>query len=432
VRTARAGGGFVEYLAPRSAGGDELRKVSYVGAFGTGDKALALQAGAYVDDIDAVVFRRMMWAAIAGLGGLVVAAFAAFWLGRGVVGPLNRTCSVMDELVRGNLAVDVPFVDQTNEVGRIARSLQIFKDHLVETTRLRTEQEEMKVRSAEERRTDLSRIADEFERSIGGVIRGTTTAADELQNSASSMSTIAVGTTDQSARVAAAAEQTASNVQTVAASAEQLSSSIQEISRQVTQSSSIAQNAVGQAGRTEAMVGRLVEASQKIGEVMALIQTIAGQTNLLALNATIEAARAGDAGRGFAVVANEVKALSSQTAKATEEITSQIQAIRDATGSTVNAIREIGTTIGQMNEITGSIAAAVEEQGAATNEIARSVQQAAQGAQEVMQNITGVREASSKVNAAATLVLNAAAQLTSQSEQLETETGKFLGNIRAA
>jgi methyl-accepting chemotaxis protein len=432
VRTARAGGGFVEYLAPRSAGGDELRKLSYVGAFGTGDKALALQAGAYVDDIDAVVFRRMMWAGIAGLGGLVVAAFAAFWLGRGVVGPLNRTCSVMDELVRGNLAVDVPFVDQTNEVGRIARSLQVFRDHLVETTRFRTEQEAMKVRSAEERRTDLARIADDFERSIGGVIRGTATAADELQDSASSMSTIAVGTTDQSAKVAAAAEQTASNVQTVAASAEELSSSIQEISRQVTQSSSIAQNAVGQAGRTEAMVGRLVEASQKIGEVMALIQTIAGQTNLLALNATIEAARAGEAGRGFAVVANEVKALSSQTAKATDEITSQIQEIRDATGSTVNAIREIGTTIGQMNEITGSIAAAVEEQGAATNEIARSVQQAAQGAQEVMQNITGVREASSKVNAAATLVLNAAAQLTSQSEQLETETGKFLGNIRAA
>jgi methyl-accepting chemotaxis protein len=432
VRTARAGGGFVEYLAPRSAGGAELRKVSYVGAFGAGDKLLALQAGVYVDDIDAVVFRRMIWAGIAGLAGLAIAAFAAFWLGRGLVGPLNKTCSAMDELAKGNLAVDIPFVDRTNEVGRIARSLQVFRDHLVETTRLRTEQEAMKLRSVEERRTDLSRIADEFERSIGGVIRGTATAADELQDSASSMSTIAVGTTDQSAKVAAAAEQTASNVQTVAASAEELSSSIQEISRQVTQSSSIAQNAVGQANRTEAMVGRLVEASQKIGEVMALIQTIAGQTNLLALNATIEAARAGEAGRGFAVVANEVKALSSQTAKATDEITSQIQEIRDATGSTVNAIREIGTTIGQMNEITGSIAAAVEEQGAATNEIARSVQQAAHGAQQVMQNITGVREASSKVNAAATLVLNAAAQLTSQSEQLETETGKFLGNIRAA
>ena len=432
VRTARAGGGFVEYLAPRSAGGAELRKLSYVGAFGAGDKLLALQAGAYVDDIDAVVFRRMLWAGIAGLGGLVIAGFVAFWLGRGLVVPLKRTCTAMDELAKGNLAVDIAFVDRTNEIGRIARSLQVFKDHLVETTRLRSEQEETKARSAADRRTSMARIADEFEHSIGGVIRGTTTAADELQNSASSMSTIAVGTTNQSAKVAAAAEQTASNVQTVAASAEELSTSIQEIARQVTQSTSIAQSAVGQASRTEAMVGRLVEASQKIGEVMALIQTIAGQTNLLALNATIEAARAGEAGKGFAVVATEVKALSSQTAKATEEITSQIQAIRDATGSTVDAIREIGTTIGQMNEITGSIATAVEQQGAATKEIARSVQQAAQGAQGVTQNIAGVREASVQVDAAATLVLNAAAQLTSQSEQLETETGKFLGNIRAA
>ena len=432
VRTARAGGGFVEYLAPRSAGGAELRKLSYVGAFGAGDKLLALQAGAYVDDIDAVVFRRMLWAGIAGLGGLAIAGIVAFWLGRGLVSPLKQTCAAMDELAKGNLAVDVPFVDRTNEIGRIARSLQVFKDHLVETTRLRSQQEEMKTRSAEDRRAVMARIADDFERSIGGVIRGTTTAADELQDQASSMSTIAVGTTDQSAKVAAAAEQTASNVQTVAASAEELSTSIQEIARQVTQSSSIAQSAVGQASRTEAMVGRLVEASQKIGEVMALIQTIAGQTNLLALNATIEAARAGEAGKGFAVVATEVKALSSQTAKATEDITSQIQAIRDATGSTVDAIREIGTTIGQMNEITGSIATAVEQQGAATNEIARSVQQAAQGAQGVMQNIAGVREASVQVDAAATLVLNAAARLTSQSEQLETETGKFLGNIRAA
>ena len=432
VRTARGGGGFVEYLAPRSAGGEEKRKVSYVGAFGSGERLLALQAGAYVDDIDAVVFQRMMWAGIAGLAGLTLAALVAFWLGRGVVVPLNRTCAAMDELAKGNLAAEIPFVDQTNEIGRIARSLQVFKDHLVETTRLRSEQETMKARSAEERQAVLSRIADDFERSIGGVIRGTATAADALQNSASSMSRVAVGTTSQSAKVAAAAETTATNVQTVAASAEELSSSIQEIARQVTQSSSIAQNAVGQAERTEAMVGRLVEASQKIGEVMALIQTIAGQTNLLALNATIEAARAGEAGRGFAVVANEVKALSSQTAKATDEITSQIQEIRDATGSTVQAIREIGTTIGQMNEITGSIAAAVEEQGAATQEIARSVQQAAQGAQEVMQNIAGVREASGQVDASATLVLNAAAQLTSQSEQLETETGKFLGSIRAA
>jgi methyl-accepting chemotaxis protein len=432
VRTARAGGGYVEYFAPRSAGGAELRKLSYVGSFGTGEQRLALQAGVYVDDIDAVVVNRSIWAAIAALCGLLIAGLTAFWLGRGIVVPLAKTCDVMDQMTKGNLAFDVPFVNRKNEIGRIARSLQVFKDHLVETTRLRIEQEQMKLRTAEDRKAVMGRIADEFEHSIGGVIRGTAAAADELQNSASSMSEIAEDTTGQSARVAAAAEQTASNVQAVAASAEELSSSIKEIARQVTQSTSIAQNAVEQATRTETMVEKLVHSTQKIGEVMALIQTIAGQTNLLALNATIEAARAGEAGKGFAVVANEVKALSSQTAKATDEIASQIQAIRDATGSTVDAIREIGTTIGQMNEIAGSIAAAVEEQGAATQEIARSVQQAAQGTQDVMQTIVGVREASGQVDSAATRVLSAAGQLTTQSEQLKNETGKFLGNIRAA
>jgi methyl-accepting chemotaxis protein len=432
VRAARAGGGYVEYLAPRSGGGAEQRKLSYVGTFGNGDKQLAIQAGVYVDDIDAVVFERALWSGAGGLAGLLIAGLVALRLGRGIVEPLDETCEAMDELTKGNLAFDVPFADQKNEIGRMARSLQIFKDHLAETERLRTEQETAKLRAADDRRVVLARIADDFERSIGGVIQGTATAANELQSSAVAMSTMVEGTTGQSAKVAAAAELTARNVQSVSASAEQLSSSIQEIARQVTQSSSIARDAVGQASRTEAMVQRLVDASQKIGEVMALIQTIAGQTNLLALNATIESARAGEAGRGFAVVANEVKALSAQTAKATEDITSQIQAIRDATGSTVEAIREIGTTIGQMNEITEAISAAVEEQGAATQEIARSVQQAAQGTEGVMQHIVGVREASGQVGAAAAQVLSAASQLGAQSVQLEGETGKFLGNVRAA
>lgn len=432
VRTARAGGGFVDYLSPRSGGGGELRKLSYVGSYGTGERMLAIQAGVYVDDVDAVVYQRALTTGLTGLAGLALAVLIAFWLGRGMVQPLDTTCEVMDELTKGNLSFDVPFTDRKNEIGRIARSLRIFKDHLAHNERLRIEQEQAKTQAAEERRAVLARIANEFERSIGGVIQGTATAAGELQASAQSMSSIVEGTTGQSAKVAAAAEQTAQNVQTVSASAEQLSSSIQEIARQVTQSSSIAQNAVTQASRTEAMVEKLVQATQKIGEVMALIQTIAGQTNLLALNATIESARAGEAGKGFAVVANEVKALSAQTAKATEDITSQIEAIRDATGSTVSAIRDIGTTIGQMNAITEAIAAAVEEQGAATKEIARSVQQAAQGTQGVMQHIVGVREASGQVGAAAAQVLSAAGQLGAQSSELKSETGKFLGNVRAA
>jgi methyl-accepting chemotaxis protein len=373
-----------------------------------------------------------LWAAIGGLAGLAVAILVGFWLGRGLVVPLAQTCGAMDELSKGNLAFDIPFIDRRNEIGQIARSLHIFKDRLTETTMLRAEQEESKARAAQDRRAVLAQIADEFERNVGGVIRGTAQAAGELENSASSMSTIADGVTGQGTKVAGAAEQTAANVQTVAAAAEELSSSIHEISRQVTQSASISQNAVQQATRTEAMVESLVNATQKIGEVIALIQTIAGQTNLLALNATIESARAGEAGRGFAVVANEVKALSAQTAKATEEITSQIGAIRDATGTTAGAIREIGATIGQMNEITNAIAAAVEEQGAATQEIARSVQQASQGTQDVLQNIFGVREASGQVGAASTQVLNAAGQLSAQSEELKSVTGKFLSGIRAA
>ena len=288
VQAARAGGGFVEYMVPRSAGGAELQKLSYVGLFGTGNERLAIQAGAYVDDIDAVVFQRTLWAAIGGLAGLLIAGLVAFWLGRGLVVPLTETCASMDRLIKGDLGFDVPFSDRKNEIGRIARSLQVFKDHLVGANRLRAEQEEAKARATAERRAVLSQIADDFERSVGGVIQGTTSAAGELQHSASSMSTIAEGTKDQSTKVAAAAEQAATNVQTVAASAEELSSSIKEIARQVTQSSSIAQSAVQQAAHTEAMVERLAEASQKIGEVMALIQNIAGQTNLLALNATIE------------------------------------------------------------------------------------------------------------------------------------------------
>jgi methyl-accepting chemotaxis protein len=432
VGKARTGGGFLEYQVPKAAGGPELPKLTYAGGYGEGDKLLAIQAGVYTDDIDAVVFERAVWIAAGGLAGLLVAALAAFALGRGLIGPLGAMCGVMDGLAEGDLSVEVPFVAHRNEIGRIARSLAVFKERLIETERLRAERDEAAARAGADRKSAMGRIASEFEKSVGGIVAAAASAAAEMQQSAQSLFAIAKETSRQSTTVAAAAQQTTGNVQTVAEAAEELSTSGQEISGHIARSGSIARSAVAQAGRTNTMVEGLLEATQKIGEVMGLIQNIAGQTNLLALNATIEAARAGEAGRGFAVVASEVKALSTQTAKATEEIADQIQAIRDATGGTAEAIREIGATIGEIDQIATAIAAAVEQQGASTQDIARNVQQAAQGTRGVMQNIADVTQASGQVGTAAELVLGSAGELAKQSERLKREVESFLGTVRAA
>jgi len=432
VGKARTGGGFLEYQVPKAAGGPELPKLTYAGGYGEGDKLLAIQAGVYTDDIDAVVFERAVWIAAGGLAGLLVAALAAFALGRGLIGPLGAMCGVMDSLAEGDLSVEVPFVAHRNEIGRIARSLAVFKERLIETERLRAERDEAAARAGADRKSAMGRIASEFEQSVGGIVAAAASAAAEMQQSAQSLFAIAKETSRQSTTVAAAAQQTTGNVQTVAEAAEELSTSGQEISGHIARSGSIARSAVAQAGRTNTMVEGLLEATQKIGEVMGLIQNIAGQTNLLALNATIEAARAGEAGRGFAVVASEVKALSTQTAKATEEIADQIQAIRDATGGTAEAIREIGATIGEIDQIATAIAAAVEQQGASTQDIARNVQQAAQGTRGVMQNIADVTQASGQVGTAAELVLGSAGELAKQSERLKREVESFLGTVRAA
>jgi methyl-accepting chemotaxis protein len=432
VNAARRGGGYLEYQVPKSSGGPELPKLTYAGGYGQGDKMLAIQAGVYTDDIEAVVFSRALWIVAGGLAGLLIAGLTAFVLGRGLDRPLRNICGVMDGLAQGDLGIEVPFTRSKNEIGRIARSLAVFKDRLVDADRQRAARDDDNARAIDERKAAMHRLAGAFERSVGGIVDGAAAAALDMQRSAQSLAAIAEQTTRQSTTVAAAAEQTTANVQTVAAATEELSTAGQEISRQIAQSASIAQNAVAQAHRTNGMVEGLLEATQKIGEVMGLIQTIASQTNLLALNATIEAARAGAAGRGFAVVANEVKALSTQTAQATGEIAGQIQAIRDATGATVGAIREIGTTIGQIDEIAATIATAVEAQGAAIKDIARNVQQAAQGTLGVTQNIAGVTKASGEVGSAAEHVLGSAGELAGQSARLKQEVDSFLATVRAA
>ena len=364
--------------------------------------------------------------------GLVVGVGLALFVSRvGIVGPIAAMTKAMQDLAGGNKETVIPATDHGDEVGAMAKTLQVFKDNMIEAERLRLEQEETKRRSEAERRKAMLDLADSFEANVGGVVGSVTTAAQQLQNTAQSMSATAEQTTRQSSAVAAASEETTQNVQTVASATEELSASISEITSQVTESTRIVGEAVAQANDTNAKVQSLAEAAQKIGDVVRLINDIAGQTNLLALNATIEAARAGEAGKGFAVVASEVKTLATQTAKATDEIAAQVRSIQDATASSAEAIETITKTIGRVSEISTAIASAVEEQGAATQEISRNVQQAAQGTQEVSANSTGVSEAARQTGLAANEVLQSAGVLSRDGATLRTQVDEFLRTVRA-
>jgi methyl-accepting chemotaxis protein len=376
---------------------------------------------------------RNSWVGL-GLAALatLVALGVAFALTRAIARPIKEMTGVMGRLAGGDTGVVIPGTGRSDEIGGMAAAVVVFQENMIESERLRAEQERQKEQAAAERRAAMLRMADEFESAVGGVIRIVSASATELQAAAESMSATAERTAKQSTIVAAASDEASTNVQTVAAATEQLTGSVQEISRQVAQSNTMTAQAVTEAEKTNGEVEALALAAQKIGDVVRLISDIAGQTNLLALNATIEAARAGEAGRGFAVVASEVKNLAGQTAKATEEITEQVAGIQSATQGSVRAIAGIGETIKTISGITGTIAAAVEEQSAATQEISRNIQQAAIGTGEVSSNIGTVNQAASDTGSAAVQVLSSARELSQQAEALSAEVGRFLATIRAA
>jgi methyl-accepting chemotaxis protein len=364
--------------------------------------------------------------------GAVFGLFVAWLIGQGIAGPIAKMTRAMGELAGGNNDIEVPGVGRGDEVGDMASAVQVFKENAIEMERLRIEREEQDRRAEEEKRQSMAALADRFERQVKEVVDGVGSAATEMQATAQQMSATAEETSRQSANVASASDQATANVQTVAATAEELSASIAEIGRQVMQSAKISQNAVDEAESTNETVRGLAEAAARIGEVVTLINDIAGQTNLLALNATIEAARAGEAGKGFAVVAQEVKNLANQTAKATEEISSQIGAVQEETNDAVGAIDKIRGIIGEVNDIATTISSAVEEQGVSTQEIARNVQQAAQGTQDVNSNIESVSRAAGETGTAANQVLNASQEMAQQAEGLRGEVDRFLAEVRAA
>jgi methyl-accepting chemotaxis protein len=369
---------------------------------------------------------------VLGLVGLAIGGVLAWIIGRAISVPTRAIGVVLDELSKGNKMVDVPYADRGDEVGDNARAALTFKENLLRIEKMEAEQREQEVLVAQRRKEDMHRLADQFQAAVGGIVDTVSSASTELEAAANSLTSTAETTQTLSSAVAAASEEASTNVQSVASATEEMSASVSEIARQVQESSDIAKDAVRQAAQTDARINELSQAATRIGDVVALISAVAQQTNLLALNATIEAARAGEAGKGFAVVAQEVKALAAQTAKATEEISTQIASMQSATQDSVVAIKGISDTINRISEIASTIAAAVEEQGAATQEISRNVQEAAVGTTQVASNITQVNSGASETGTASSQVLSSAQSLSSESNHLKVEVDKFLATVRAA
>jgi methyl-accepting chemotaxis protein len=364
----------------------------------------------------------------AGLA-LVIGGLMAYLIARIIIGPVAAMTDAMQRLATGDARVEVPSRDNSDEIGAMARAVEVFKQNVVERRRLEDEKAQNEVRSVQERYVALARLADTFSGSVGGIIE--TVSATELEAAATTLTRTAETTHDLAGAVAGASEDASTNVQSVATAAEELFASVNEIGRQVQQSTTIAAQAVKQAEATDARIGDLSQAASRIGDVVQLITAIAEQTNLLALNATIEAARAGESGRGFAVVAQEVKTLAAQTQKATGDIGAQITGMQAATQQSVGAIKEIGTTISRISEIASIIAAAVEQQSATTQEISRSINRASQSTGQVATKIGEVNRGASETGSASSQVLTSARSLANEGNRLKVEVEKFLATVRA-
>jgi methyl-accepting chemotaxis protein len=375
---------------------------------------------------------RTMAVLLTGLGGLalVLVGIGVMIIARSVARPLSVITATIKQVAEGAEGVEVPHTNRGDEIGALARAIQIFKEAMDRNRNLNS-QVVTDSRAREERARHIEASVEEFRGAIGGVLRTVTDNASAMRDTAQSITRVTSDANGRAVAAAAATEQASSNVNAVASAAEELSASVEEIGRQVRQSTGMVEQAGLRTEKSITEIESLAAATQRIDGVLTLIQTIAEQTNLLALNATIEAARAGDAGRGFAVVAHEVKALAEQTAKATSEIGQNVSMIQTSTRNAVDAVREIGNAVRDINEVTSNIAGAVGQQDAATREISVNAQSAAQGNETLVANIGSLSDAIGETNKTAASVLSASSELTSTAEILSREVDKFFRNLRA-
>ncbi len=429
VRVVKAdGAGFVAYQWPKPGLAQPVPKLSYVKGFTPWGWVVG--SGIYIDDVDSAFHEAALRLGAIGLLIGLAATLTAYLVSRAITGPLDGMGRVMQALADGNSAVTVPGTGRRDEIGGMARTVEVFRVQQIDLAR-HWDRQQIEMRVTEQRARALKRLTDQFDRTIADTIRAVSGAVSTLDHTARALSATADRNRREATAVASASQQASHSVQTVAAAAEELTGAIAVIGEQVVTSSAISNEAVAASQRAGSQIDGLGSAAQKIGEVADLIAGIASQTNLLALNATIEAARAGEAGKGFAVVAGEVKNLAGQTAKATEEIGQHIAQVQEATRTAVDAIRDIGGIVGRSDEIGASIATAVQQQGAATSEIARSASDAAEGTRQVSHSIGAVSDAAQDTERSAGALLDAAGGLSEQAEALRRMVDAFLVNVEA-